>query len=84
MKLKSRFCIAKQSAKFADEIRQNIVHIIRFFKTKLKGVSLTDRNMMSYMSLTVSFLTPEMRLIRLVPFVTYFPQSHTGKNVGES
>ena len=86
LKLKSRFCIAKQSVKFADETRQNIVHIIRFFKTNLKGVSLTsdiwtDRNMMSYMSLTVSFLTPEMRLIRLVPFVTYFPQSHTGKNI---
>ena len=53
LKLKSRFCIAKQSVKFADEIRQNIIHIIRSFKTNLKGVSLTsdiwtDRNMMLY------------------------------------
>ena len=84
--LKDRKAIARDVMKDAEYNKDRIVHVIRHFKPTISSISLTadiwtDVNYRPYISLTLTFLTDEMELIRLVPFVSYFPQRHTGMNI---
>ena len=70
----------------ASTVRSQLIDIIENHKSSIKCVSLTSdiwssKNNDSFLSLTLQTLTDDMKMIRMVPFVSCFNVSHTAVNI---
>ena len=86
LKLKGRKQITRDNNNNAKEGHDKMFHILDHFKDKIVSIGFTsdvwsNRDMESFVSLTIQFLTDEMEIIRLVPYTSHFPQRHTGVNI---
>ena len=85
-KLKSRSQITRDLNKHAATLREELVQVLSYFKADMESISFTtdiwsSRNNESFMSLTVHFLTKDMNLVKLVPFVQNLTERHSGRNI---
>ena len=86
VQIKHRTTLSKKTAKDADDVRASLVGIIDNYKNEIKCVNLTtdiwtSRNMDPFISLTLSFLTADLQMVRMVPFVSHFEVQHTAVNI---
>ena len=86
VQIKHRVTLSRQAAKKADDVRLSLVSIVEKYKNDLKCVCLTtdiwtSRNMDPFISLTLQFLTSEMEMIRMVPYVSHFEAKHNATNI---
>ena len=79
--------LSRQTTRVAEEILRDICSIILSCKDSSSSFSFTsdmwrNRSLDSFISLTMSFITEEGALVKLVPFCEYFKKrKHTGKNI---
>ena len=86
VKVRSRKVVAKQVTERANDTVNKVFSIIQELKKTNKYFAVTtdlwrSKNMMTFMSLTVHCVDENFRLVKMVPFIKYFENSHTGKNL---
>ena len=70
----------------AEEVRSYLVQVLEFCKYKCRSMCFTtdiwsSKTMDSFISLTVQFLTHDMEMVRMVPFVQHINFKHSGVNI---
>ena len=87
IKSKTPATISKHCAKKADEIRRDILSLIKTAKKDNRSFAFSSdmyksRSNTSVISLTVHFRTPDNLIFKLVAYAEYFgPRRHTGANI---
>jgi len=87
IKKRGRKFISKHTTTVYERISADIMSILFSAKDYCKSFAFTsdiwsNKRQHSFLSLTVHFITPDMKLVKLVPYVVYFGHNrHTGVNI---
>ena len=81
--------ISRKSGEYSRNVSNEVNDIIAAVKLDLYSVGFTtdlwtSRVEDSYISLTTTFIDKNFHMHRYVPFVRFFPDRHTGVNIGLS
>ena len=86
-RMKSPTFYSRQTSITAEAVQNEVMGSIKSSKDITRAYAFTSdiwtsTNLHSYISLTVHFITEDMMLVKLVPFVGFFgTQRHTGHNI---
>ena len=86
VKVKSYKSLAKMSTELCQKLKFDMQGIIDLIKVDSNSWAFTSdvwsgQNMDSFLSLTVHVITEDFNLVKLVPFVRVFNESHTGRAI---
>ena len=87
IQLKTPETISRQTRKKADEVRKDVLSLIKTAKKTNRSFGFSSdmyksRSNSSLISLTIHFRTPDNKPFKLTAYADYFgPRRHTGKNI---